>query len=123
MQNFHPPLVAQLIEEDMPQADMRKFELGRIVMSAGFCKFFDGAISSSIGADEFLDRHVVGDHGDLDEDIVQANEDALVNGGFIASIYMFNGEELGVMTQVDLTETDCNVTTLFVASDLEPKLN
>ena len=58
--------------------------------------------------DEFLDRHVKGDWGELDEEDRQANDDALIDGSRILSSYrLSNGTKIWIITEWDRSATTC----------------
>jgi len=55
---------------------------------------------------EFLDRHVRGDWGEVDEHDRQANEDALVDGERLLSAYRTKlGEKIWIITEADRSAT------------------
>ena len=63
--------------------------------------------------DVFLNRHVIGDWGNIDEHDAQVNEDALWGDSRIMSVYKTNCGEVICL----ITEADRNSTTLLLPSD------
>ncbi len=54
----------------------------------------------------FINRHVSGDWGEVDEDDKQANEDALIHGDRILSAYRTTlGVKIWVITEADRSST------------------
>ncbi len=83
------------------------FPLGQIVATPGALLALGHAEQQ---AAEFLDRHVVGDWGELDEEDKKTNERSLLEGLRILSAYMTTaGEKLWI-----ITEADRSVTTLLL---------
>ncbi len=79
------------------------FELGTVVCTPPCLVALKKAGQSP---DLFLNRHVVGDFGDLDEHDAQANEDALWGDARIMSVYKTNcGEVIWVITEADRSST------------------
>ena len=92
----------------------RKFDHGGIVMTkaiadrAGECKEFGRFV------DVCLIRHVCGDWGELCEEDVEMNEEALKSGGRLFSSYRFNPTEETIWI---ITEDDRSVTTILFPED------
>jgi hypothetical protein len=87
-----------------------KFLLGSVVATPGALDALEGAGHTPA---EFLDRHVAGDWGDVNEDDRHANEHALVHGLRLLSVYTTRfGERLWV-----LTEADRSYTTIMLADE------
>lgn len=85
-----------------------KFPLGQVVATPG--------VLEDIDHDEIqvaLSRHVCGDWGELCEDDLQANEDALENGARLFSKYQ---SSLGTAFWI-ITEWDRSVTTVLLPSE------
>ena len=85
------------------------FELGRVVITRtahAFCE------SKGVDALDFLQRHVLGDWGDLCSQDKDANRNAVKLGGRILSAYHVHGEKLYV-----ITEADRSYTTILMATD------
>jgi len=80
-----------------------RFTLGQIVATPGAL----GALESTGQTPmEFLQRHVVLDPGELDEEDQQANEEAVANGERILSSYLLkDGTKLWVITEADRSST------------------
>jgi hypothetical protein len=60
-----------------------QFELGAIAITPGAMEL----ISNGLLVDLYLDRHWRGDWGDLDQEDVEANEQAVVHGDRVLSAY------------------------------------
>jgi len=91
-----------------PSTESRlRFALGQVVATPG-------ALAALLQAGqtpfEFLERHVVGDWGELEPQDVQANEDALQRGGRLLSRYR---TRQGVVVWL-ITEWDRSATTLLL---------
>lgn len=81
----------------------RRFSLGRCLATPGALAAMD---ASSQAPGDFLDRHIRGDWGDVDDDDRQANEDALVYGLRLLSSYKTSaGVKLWVITEADRSAT------------------
>jgi hypothetical protein len=77
------------------------FSLGRTLATPGALQ----ALTES-GPAEFLNRHVVGDWGDLGEEDRKLNDEAVVAGERILSAYRTNqGVKLWVITECDRSAT------------------
>jgi len=86
------------------------FPLGRTVATPGALKALQEAQQMP---QTFLERHVRGDWGDLGQEDVQANEDALKTGARLLSAYSTRlAEKLWV-----ITEADRSATTLLLPSE------
>ncbi len=96
--------------ESQPERGPAKFPLGRIVATPAALELIQGEGREPM---EFVDRHVHGDFGDLDEHDRRANEAALVNGSRILSSYVVVGDERVWC----LTEADRSATTILLPSD------
>lgn len=87
------------------------FKLGVVVMTAG--------VADKLGQCDFvkksLDRHVAGDWGDLTPHDVKVNQEALVNGGRLMSVYPFPGRT--DLTIWVITEADRSATTVLFPED------
>ena len=80
-----------------------RFPLGRIVATRGALRALQEAEQSPA---EFLDRHVSGDWGDLDDEDKQENEFSVRNGFRILSVYTTSaGDRLYVITEADRSVT------------------
>lgn len=81
----------------------KPFSLGQIVATPGA---LEALARSGQSPAEFLDRHVAGDWGEVDEDDRQANEDALAEGERLLSAYRTRvGDRLWVITEWDRSVT------------------
>ena len=86
------------------------FRLGQVVATPGALEALKDAGQE---ADEFLYRHVTGDWGDLDEEDVQANKDAVQRGSRILSAY-HTSKDVKIWA---ITEWDRSVTTLLLPGE------
>lgn len=89
---------------------MTHFILGQVVATPGALEALEMASQSST---DILNRHVIGDWGDLDAQDKQTNNDALRNGERLLSAYtLASGERIWI-----ITEADRSVTTLLLPSE------
>lgn len=80
-----------------------KFHPGQIVATPAALTVFEIAGQSPMG---FLQRHVMGDWGDVDEHDRQENELSLQNGWRILSAYtLSNGTKIWIITEADRSAT------------------
>lgn len=79
-----------------------KFDLGRIVATPGALETIE---ESGESADSLIRRHHTGDWGDVCEDDATANEQALIDGERILSVFHSKGEKLYVITEADRSST------------------
>ena len=80
-----------------------KFPLGRIVATPGALEALQKAEQSPV---EFLDRHVLGDWGNVDEEDRKENEFSLQHGYRILSAYTTSaGEKIWIITEADRSAT------------------
>lgn len=80
-----------------------KFPLGQIVATPGALEVLAKA---SQGADQFIDRHVRGDWGNVDEEDSQANAEAVALGSRVLSSYRtLLGDAIWVITEADRSST------------------
>ena len=80
-----------------------RFSLGRIVATPGALKALERAGQSPA---EFLDRHVVGDWGELDDEDKQENEFSVDRGLRILSAYTTTaGDKIWLITEADRSVT------------------
>jgi hypothetical protein len=93
------------LEETRP-----KFRLGRLVITPGALELIQGEGREPM---EFVERHVRGDFGDLDEHDRLANEAAIGNGTRILSSYVVVGDEKVWV----LTEGNRSATTILRPED------
>ena len=86
------------------------FPLGMVVMTPGAAALLEDTGTPSL---QILARHQFGDWGDLCEDDVQTNRDAILFGERILSAYKLEGgRKLWV-----ITEADRSVTTLLLPEE------
>lgn len=79
-----------------------KFGLGRLVMTPGAMEVFGGDADK---VRPFIDRHVNGDWGDLDDEDKRTNDTAVKEGMRILSAYHHDGQKLWVITEADRSST------------------
>ena len=80
-----------------------KFPLGRVVATPGALRAITEAGNSP---QEFLDRHIAGDWGDLDDEDLKENEFSVANGFRILSAYRLrDGIKIWVITEADRSAT------------------
>jgi hypothetical protein len=85
-----------------PQAE-HKFRVGQVVGTPGAIAALGAAGES---ASKYLDRHVVGDWGDLDADDKRANDEAIGDEGRIFSAYILPTKvKIWVITEADRAST------------------
>ena len=76
------------------------FSLGAVVATLAVLEHFD---KHAINAQEYLDRHVRGDWGDVPPEDAKEN-DLSVNQGFrVLSSYVIAGERVWIITEADRT--------------------
>ena len=86
------------------------FELGQVVATPGALRALQKA--EQLPA-EFLDRHVAGDWGELEDEDKQENEFSVRNGFRILSAYTTSaGDKIWI-----ITEADRSATTLLLPED------
>ena len=88
---------------------MARFEMGRTVGTATVVALLEEA---GVSPQSLLERHHRGDWGDLTEDDRQRNEEALVEGGRLLSVYFVRDQKIYIITEVDRS-----VTTIMLASE------
>lgn len=79
-----------------------KFSMGRLVATPASLKLLEAA---QMTAFDLLQRHQVGDWGDLCADDKQANESAIACGARILSAYMVGGVKIYVITESNRAHT------------------
>ncbi len=76
-----------------------RFALGQVVATPGALEALE---SNGQTAMELLQRHVVLDPGELDEEDQQTNEEAVTNGERVLSSYLLrDGTKMWVITEAD----------------------
>ncbi|TDK63579.1 hypothetical protein [Sapientia aquatica] len=81
---------------------MSLFSLGQVVSTPGalsVCKNYN------INPLQLIARHANGDWGDLGQEDIQANTDAIAYGGRIFSSYKVGDEKLYLITEHDFSST------------------
>jgi hypothetical protein len=82
-----------------------KFSLGQTVATPGALQALE---ESGQNPGDFLDRHVQGDWGCLDDEDKQLNDQSLIDGSRILSSYTtLKGTKLWVITEADRSSTCC----------------
>jgi hypothetical protein len=92
-----------------------KFSLGQIVATPGALEALQMAGQS---ASEFLQRHARGDWGEVCDEDRQANEQALLDGSRLLSVYRTSlGEKIWLITEAVDDSGDRVATTLLLPSE------
>ena len=83
-----------------------KFSLGQVVATPAA---LDAISECGQTPAEFLDRHVSGDWGDLDDEDRRLNDEALVDGGRIFSAYILSDGKTKVwlISEANRSSTAC----------------
>lgn len=92
------------------------FDLGQVVMTANLQHTLDESSPDTNSMEEllgFIDRHVAGDWGDLDQHDKDANDQALKTGGRLFSAYN-TATDIRVWV---ITEADRSYTTALLPAD------
>ena len=76
------------------------FPLGKCYATPGTSEEFPRDVILSC-----IDRHARGDWGDLSEYDIQANNDAILNGGRLLSSYNIRGDKLWIITDAERETT------------------
>ena len=80
-----------------------KFKIGKLVATPGAP---DALTESGQSPMQFISRHLQGDWGDCCQEDLQANEDALLNGDRLFSVYKTaKSVKLWVITEADRSST------------------
>jgi len=80
-----------------------RFPLGQVVATPGALEALEATGQSPM---EFIQRHVVLDPGELDEEDQQTNEEAVADGGRVFSSYLLkDGRKIWVITEADRSST------------------
>jgi len=87
-----------------------RFSLGRIVATPGAIEAMNDSGDTPI---QFLSRHVRGDWGEVCDEDKQLNEESLVHGGRLLSVYQTKKN----VTIWLITEADRSVSTLLLPSE------
>jgi hypothetical protein len=82
---------------------MSLFSLGKIVMTPGAIQVFEEAQDSPF---RYIARHSSADWGEVEKEDWKANDDALLEGLRILSVYIIkSGERVWIITESDRTST------------------
>lgn len=80
-----------------------KFQIGKLVATPGALAAMAEAGQNAM---HFISRHITGDWGDCSSEDRHANEDALVHGERLLSVYRTSkGEKIWVITEADRSST------------------
>lgn len=80
-----------------------RFALGQVVATPGALEALEATKQTPI---EFIQRHVVLEPGELDEEDQQTNLDAVANGERVLSSYLLSdGTKIWVITEADRSST------------------
>lgn len=92
-----------------------KFPLGQTVATPGA---LDALALAKQNPSFFLERHASGDWGTICEEDAQANEDALISGGRIMSVYSLNdGVVIWIITEAIGDDGKREATTILLPED------
>ncbi len=93
----------------------REFVLGRLLITPGALEALQRANQSAI---EFLQRHALGDWGDVCDEDRQANDHALIDGSRILSAHRTSlGEKLWIATEAADEAGQRAATTILLPSE------
>ncbi len=80
-----------------------KFPIGQIVATPGAIEALEQSGESPA---IFLDRHIICDWGDIENEDQQANDESLINGSRLLSAYHLNdGTKIWIITEADRAST------------------
>ena len=80
-----------------------RFPLGQVVATPGALEALEATSQSPM---EIIQRHVVLDSGELDEEDQQTNEEAVTEGGRVFSSYLLkDGTKIWIITEADRSST------------------
>ena len=80
-----------------------RFPLGQLVATPGALRALEEAGQSP---SFFLDKHVAGDWGEVDDEDKRLNDEALVNGDRLLSAYRtLRGVKIWIITEADRSST------------------
>ncbi len=84
-----------------------KFKTGRLVATQGINMFINSEAWNHIWVDQCLQRHKLGDWGELEPEDIEANNDALIHGDRLFSSYMTDegGTKIWIITEADRSST------------------
>lgn len=83
-------------------AGVQKFHMGLIVITPGAAELLEGSGSDP---SDFLSRHSRGDWGDIPEDDIPRNNQALIDETRIISAYKVGDEKIWIITEADRSST------------------
>lgn len=78
------------------------FKLGRTVATPNAIATLSAA---HVGTDQLLQRHIIGDFGDLCEEDEKQNKLAIKHDMRVLSSYLVDGQEVWVITEADRSST------------------
>lgn len=104
---------SEAFRQDMARTVTPLFPLGQVVATRGFQALCEEHHANMREAGiEFLLDHSLGKWGELCDDDIYANQEALRHGGRMLSRYRFHGTPLYV-----ITEADRSVTTILLCDE------
>jgi len=104
-----------LEEERMMTTEKTLFALGQVVAT---CGAMNALQRNSTSGKEFLDKHQRGDWGLVDIEDAETNDNALLTGARLMSVYrLADGTDLWVITEAVDTSGQRSATTLLLPDD------
>lgn len=79
-----------------------RFSLGRLVATPGALRFLE---QSGLSSCQLLARHQTGDWGEIDAEDREANEQALIHGWRLVSVYSIDNGKIWIITEADRSTT------------------
>lgn len=78
-----------------------RFPLGRIYMTSGISQAVSADLRFSYEIEGFFERYISGDYGDLCEEDLKANEDAIESGLRVLAHYKTSKGGIYIITEAD----------------------
>lgn len=94
--------------------ESKSFEFGTLYVTNGVQNVIDHNPINAVMIYGCLQRHLVGDWGNLCEEDKQANDDAVENGGRLLSAYEVGEEKVKIWI---ITESDRSATTILLPEE------
>lgn len=91
---------------------MNKFELGQTVVTRAVADWMEGNIAHQAAINNIIYRHASGDWGEVGLQDKLGNDDALIHGDRLLSVYTIEDTKFWV-----ITEADRSATTVLFPSD------
>ena len=82
-----------------------KFELGNVVCTSTIANDIQEIDGFRKSINECITRHWHGDYGDLCQEDIESNEEAIKNGDRILSAYKIEDEKIYIITEADRSYT------------------